>query len=108
MFLQNRQFSDTDTLLEVLFDLELGTPSPELAACYTRAESDLAGNAEFQNALLSLPDEEDRLEEVDEAKRDLVAEMLQQKFEGFKVADRKLWGLPAGGTPVLLSAIDLV
>ena len=108
MYLQNRQFADTETLLEVLFDLELGVATPELEACYTAAGKALAGNAEFQEELASLEDEEDRLEEADEAKREVVAESLQEKFAQFKVEDQKLWGLPANGAPVLLSAIDLL
>ena len=108
MFLQNRRFTDTETLLEVLFDLELGVATPELEASYAAAEKALAGNAAFQEALASLEDEEDRLEEADDAKREAVAELLQEKFPQFKVEDLKLWGMPADGTPVLLSSIDLV
>ncbi len=108
MFLQNRRFADTETLLEVLFDLELGVATPELQTAYEHAQRALAGNAEFQKALAALEDEEDRMEEADDAKREVVAELLQEKFPQFKVENRQLLGLPAAGEPVLLSSIDLV
>ena len=108
MFLQNRRFADTETLLEVLFDLELGITTPELQTAYEQAQTALAGNAEFQKALAALEDEEDRMEEADDAKREVVAELLGEKFSQFKVENRQLFGLPAAGEPVLLCSIDLV
>ncbi len=108
MYVQNRVFSDTETLLEVLFDLELGVATPELEALYKSAGETLAGDAGHQTALAALTDEEDRLEAADETRREVVAALLQDTFSDFKVEDRKLWGLNAAGTPVLLAAIDLV
>ncbi len=108
MFIKNQTFSDRDTLLETLFDFELGKHSPALQKMVHAIDEALHTDAEYQEELQSLTEEEDREEFADEVRREFGANMLQEQFSGFEVKDRKWYGVNAAGESVLLAEMDLV
>lgn len=108
MFIKNQTFSDRDTLLETLFDFELGAHSAELQKMVFAIDEALRTDTEYQEELQSLTDEEDRDEFADEVRREFLANMLQEQFRSFEVKDRKWYGADAAGEKILLAEMDLV
>ncbi len=108
MFIQNQTFSDRETLLEILFDFELGIPAEVIVKMKAAIESVLQDDADYQQELQALPDAEDREEFADEVKREFLANMLGEKFASFAVQDRKWYGVEAGGEKTFLGEVDLV
>ncbi len=108
MFIQNQTFSDRETLLEILFDFELGVPAEAIVKMKAAIDAVLADDADYQQELQDMPDPEDREEFADEVKREFLANMLGEKFDSFVVKDRKWYGVEAGGEQTFLGEVDLV
>lgn len=108
MFIQNQTFSDRETLLEVLFDFELGEHTEVIQKMKSAIETVLQGDAEYQEELRKLTEEEDREEFADEVKREFLVNMLGEKFNHFEVRDRKWYGLGEESERTLLGEVDLV
>lgn len=106
MFIKNRTFKDEDTLLEVLFDFELGNPTGIIQQKRETIEADLKDNKAYHDYIASLTDEEDRLEVATEERYIRLAESLMEDYESFRVADRKLYGISQNKQD-LLYEIDL-
>jgi hypothetical protein len=107
MFIKNQSFKDEETLMEVLFDFDLGDASPVIAALQQDVEQDLDQNDAFKTYRASLTDEEDILE-LDADERNIrLAEKLMMAYASFTVEDKKLYGLSENGERTLLYTVDL-
>lgn len=108
MYIQNQTFSDRETLLEILFDFELGIPAEAIVKMKSAIDAVLAEDTDFQQELQAMTDAEDREEFADEVKREFLANMLGEKFDAFMVKDRKWYGVEAAGEQTFLGEVDLV
>lgn len=107
MFIKNRVFKDDeDTLLEVLFDFDLGEPTAIITAKRAEIEADLKDNTALRDYLATIPDEEERLEVATDERAIRLAESLMADYSSFQVQDRKLFGI-APGRKDLLYEINL-
>ena len=106
MYVKNQLFKDTDTLLEVLFDFEIGDPSPLMQSIITEVDTAQQNNKELNEYAATLP-EEDGLELLDDWKRERVVHMLTNAYTSFKVQDAKLYG-KNDSTEDMLYSIDLI
>lgn len=106
MFIKNQTFKDEETLLEILFDFDLGKPTPIITEKRKQIEEDLKDNQALRDYLASLEDEEERLEVATEERYIRLAEYLMQDFDRFKVEKGKLYGLK-GDAQTLLSEMDI-
>ena len=106
MFIRNQTIKDGDTLLEVLFDFDLGTPAAIITARRNTIEEDLKDNTALRDFLAKIEDEEERLEVATEERAIRLVEALMEDYESFQVADRKLYGI-AKDKKDLLYSIDL-
>lgn len=106
MFIKNRTFRDGDTLVETLFDFDLGTPSPVIVEKRRQIEEDLQGNQALKDYIASLTDEEEKLEVATEERYIRLAESLMDDFTSFQVAEQKLYGVK-DNERTLLFAFDL-
>lgn len=106
MFIKNQTFKDEDTLLEVLFDFDLGTPTTVVTEAREQIERDLKDNQAYQDYYTSLTDEEDRMELATEERYIRLAEALMEQFDTFAVDRQQLFGVK-GGAKTLLFEMDL-
>jgi hypothetical protein len=106
MFIKNQTFNDEETLLEILFDFELGTATEIIKEKQQQVEEDLKENKAYHDYIATLSDEEDRLEVETEERNIRVAEYLMEDFESFKVEKGRLYGVK-GKEQTLLSEIDI-
>lgn len=106
MYIKNQQFKDTDTLMEVLFDFEIGDPSAKMQAVITEVENAQAENEELKAQAATL-EEEDALELLDDWKRERVIHIILNNYSSFKVHDAKLYGKNDSSEDLLYS-IDLI
>ncbi len=93
MFVKNQTFQDEETLLEVLFDFELGTITELIREKRRQIEEDLKDNKTYHDYIATLTDEEDRLEVATEERNIRLAESLMEDFGSFKIEKGKLYGL---------------
>lgn len=101
MFIKNQTFKDEDTLLEVLFDFDLGTPTAVVTEARDQIEKDLAENKAYQDYYASLTDEEDRLELATEERYIRLAEALMDQYDTFVVERQHLFGVRDGERTLL-------
>ncbi len=106
MYIKNQQFKDTDTLLEVLFDFEIGDPSAKMQAIIKEVDNAATDNEELK-AQAATMEEEDALELLDDWKRERVIHILFNNYSSFKVFDAKLYG-KNDSSEYLLYSIDLI
>lgn len=106
MFIKNQTFKDEDTLLEVLFDFDLGQPTAVITALRAQIEQELKDNSAYQEYYASLTDEEDQLELATEERYIRLAEALMERFPTFVVEKQQLFG-EKGGERTLLFGMDL-
>ncbi len=106
MYIKNQQFKDADTLMEVLFDFEIGDPSAKMHAVITEVENAQAENEELK-AQAATMEEEDALELLDDWKRERIIHILLNSYSSFKVHDAKLYG-KIDSFEDLLYSIDLI
>jgi hypothetical protein len=105
MYIKSQTFNDEDTLMEMLFDFALGDPAPLVTELKSSIEKDLQENETYQQYRLTL-EEEDRLELEAEERYIRLAEALMERFESFKTAKQKLYGIKQG-QETLLYEIDM-
>ena len=106
MFIPNQKFSDETTLMEMLFDFGLGTPSPLVEGMVAGINNDLKENIAYQEYYKSLQEEDDRTELYTEERDMRLAEILMEKFTSFAVKDARLYGVK-DNKEELLYTIDL-
>jgi len=106
MYIKNQQFKDADTLMEILFDFEIGEPSVKMQAIITEVDNAQAENGELKEQAATM-DEEDALELMDDWKRERVIHILFNSYSSFKVHDAKLYG-KSDTCEDLLYSIDLI
>jgi hypothetical protein len=106
MFIKNQVFKDEDTLLEMLFDFNLGDASELVSGMYATIDKELEENTAYTTYRDSLQDEEDRMELFAEERDLRLAEQLMEMFDSFQVLDRKLFGIK-DKEKTLLYEIDL-
>lgn len=90
MYIQNQEFSDSQTLIDMLFDFELGNASPWLQTLKTEIDAAVTANQAFTEFVATLTDEEERMEVQDEERRLQLAALLQEQFTGFEVKNNTL------------------
>ena len=90
MYIQNQEFSDSETLIDMLFDFELGNASPWLQTLKTEIDSAVSANQAFTEFVATLTDEEERMEVQDEERRLQLAALLQEQFTAFEVKNNTL------------------
>ncbi|HEY1030301.1 MAG TPA: hypothetical protein VGD89_00895 [Flavipsychrobacter sp.] len=106
MYVKNQKFKDEDTLYEVLFDFEIGMPSPYMQGIADNIAKGIDETEEIMNHLNQMQDEEERLELYDDIKRERIVKTLQHNFDSFEVKNAGFYGL-SGKEAVLLYKIDL-
>lgn len=106
MYIKNQQFKDADTLMEVLFDFEIGDPSAKMQAIIKEVEIAQAENKELNEQAATM-EEEDALELMDDWKRERVIHISFNSYSSFKVHDAKLYGKNDSSEDLLYS-IDLI
>lgn len=107
MFIQNQTFKDEDTLLEAMFDFDIGDKSAYTLALIADIDKGLQENEEYIKYRDSLTDEDDKAELYIEERDLRLAELLMQRFDSFQVQSAKLYGLK-GSERELLYEIDMV
>jgi len=107
MFIKNQEFKDEDTLLEAMFDFDIGTKSAYVQAEIEKIDEELSGNSEYQKYKDSLSDEDDKAELYIEERDLRLAEVFMQRFENFIIDSAKLYGIKDGARE-LLYEIDMV
>ena len=90
MYIQNQEFSDSETLIDMLFDFELGNASPWLQTLKTEIDAAVSANQAFTEFVANLTDEEERMEVQDEERRLQLAALLQEQFTAFVVKNNTL------------------
>jgi len=90
MYIQNQEFSDSETLIDMLFDFELGNASPWLQTLKTEIDAAVSANQAFTEFVATLTDEEERMEVQDEERRLQLAALLQEQFTIFEVKNNTL------------------
>ena len=90
MYIQNQEFSDSETLIDMLFDFELGNASPWLQTLKTEIDVAVSANQAFTEFVATLTDEEERMEVQDEERRLQLAALLQEQFTAFEVKNNTL------------------
>ena len=90
MYIQNQEFSDSETLIDMLFDFELGNASPWLQTLKTEIDEAVSANQAFTEFVATLTDEEERMEVQDEERRLQLAALLQDQFTVFEVKNNTL------------------
>jgi septal ring factor EnvC (AmiA/AmiB activator) len=90
MYIQNQEFSDSETLIDMLFDFELGKASPWLQTLKTEIDAAVSANQAFTEFVATLTDEEERMEVQDEERRLQLAALLQEQFTAFEVKNNTL------------------
>lgn len=90
MYIQNQEFSDSETLIDMLFDFELGNASPWLQNLKTEIDTAVSANQAFTEFVATLTDEEERMEVQDEERRLQLAALLQEQFTAFEVKNNTL------------------
>jgi hypothetical protein len=90
MYIQNQEFSDSETLIDMLFDFELGNASPWLQTLKTEIDAAVSANQAFTEFVATLTDEEERMEVQDEERRLQLAALLQEQFTAFEVKNNTL------------------
>jgi septal ring factor EnvC (AmiA/AmiB activator) len=90
MYIQNQEFSDSETLIDMLFDFELGNASPWLQTLKTEIDAAVSANQAFTEFVATLTDEEERMEVQDEERRLQLAALLQEQFTAFVVKNNTL------------------
>ncbi|MBS1772274.1 MAG: hypothetical protein JST82_05395 [Bacteroidetes bacterium] len=105
MYVKNQQFNDEDTLFEVLFDFEIGEPSPYMQGIVTNVTKAMDADTALSQHLQTM-EEEDRLELYDDIKREQIVNILRQSFQGFAVNNACFYGISAQ-EKLLLYSIDL-
>lgn len=106
MFIRNQTFKDEETLLEILFDFDLGTPTEIINQKRLEIEEDLKENTAYHDYIASLTDEEEKLEVATEERYIRLAESLMEDYDSFKTEQGKLYGLK-GNSPTLLSELPV-
>jgi|GEM_PF-686432 len=106
MYIKNQEFKDTDTLLEVLFDFEIGDPSIKMQAFIAEVDAALQNNKELNDQAAAM-DEEEGMELLDDWKRERVIHILTNNYTSFKVHSAKLYGINESIEDLLYS-IDLI
>lgn len=91
MYIQNQEFSDSETLIDMLFDFELGNASPWLQNLKTEIDAAVSANQAFTEFVATLTDEEERMEVQDEERRLQLAALLQEQFTAFEVKNNTLF-----------------
>ena len=107
MFIKNNIFYDEDTLLEAMFDFNIGNVSPYIKAEIEKIDNDLKANDAYQQYVATLSDEDDRAELYIEERDLRLAEVLMNRFEQFVIERAKLFGVK-DGKRTLLYEIDMV
>lgn len=107
MFIKNQTFTDEDTLLEVMFDFDIGERSAYTQALIGEIDKELSENEEYIKYRNSLTDEDDKAELYIEERDLRLAEIFMQRFDSFQVQSAKLYGLK-GTDKELLYEIDMV
>ncbi len=90
MYIQNQEFSDSETLIDMLFDFELGNASPWLQTLKTEIDAAVSANQAFTEFVATLTDEEERMEVQDEERRLQLAALLQEQYTAFEVKNNTL------------------
>lgn len=90
MYIQNQEFSDSETLIDMLFDFELGNASLWLQTLKTEIDAAVSANQAFTEFVATLTDEEERMEVQDEERRLQLAALLQEQFTAFEVKNNTL------------------
>ena len=106
MYIKNQTFSDEDTLLEMLFDFEIGEASDFMKAVLLDVNSRIDADKELAEHIKTL-EEEEGLELHKDIQLEQLAKSLQQSFSSFSVYKAGLYGHKANDEKVLLYQIDL-
>ena len=107
MFIKNQTFTDEDTLLEAMFDFDIGEKSPYTLAQIAEIDKELSENEEYQKYRDSLTDEDDKAELYIEERDLRLAEIFMEHFGSFVIDMCKLYGVKDGHRE-LLYEIDMV
>jgi hypothetical protein len=107
MFIKNQSFNDEETLLDAMFDFNIGTVSAYTQALVDEINAQLAASKEYQEYLRTLTDEDDKVELYQEERDLRLAEKFLERFDSFAIDKAQLFGIKDGNRE-LLYEIDMV
>lgn len=107
MFIKNQSFKDEETLLDAMFDFNIGTTSEYTNQLIAEIDKQLEEHEEYKTYRDSLPDEDDKVELYTEERDLRLAEMFMERFDSFLIKDAKLYGVKDAEKTVLYT-IDMV
>jgi hypothetical protein len=106
MYIKPAEFNDEETLLEYLFDFEIGTPSTLILELKEHVSARMKTDENYLNYMNSLSDQEEKMEVEDDEKRYQLAVLLLSQFDGFIANKTGLYGKKDSGNTLLYS-IDI-
>ncbi|MBL7718219.1 MAG: hypothetical protein JNL72_05225 [Flavipsychrobacter sp.] len=107
MFIKNQTFSDEDTLLEAMFDFDIGRKSPLVQELVSAINQELEEHEEYKKYRDSLTDEDDKAELYIEERDLRLAEIFLQRYDSFVIHSARLYGVKDDARD-LLYEIDMV
>ncbi|OSZ78413.1 hypothetical protein CAP35_09195 [Chitinophagaceae bacterium IBVUCB1] len=105
MYIKQQKFSDEETLYEVLYDFEIGTPYTYVTNLHAEINQILQNNKEIQEYISSIDAEEADVF-IDDWKRSQVAKVLLANFDTFIVTKNTFSGIN-GNSETQFYIIDL-
>lgn len=93
MYIQQQHFNDIDTLIEQLFDFEMGFASPFLLPLIQEIKDSYLNNSIAQKTKSEITDLEEAMEWEDDFLREKLANLLLSKFSKFIVEKKSLYGV---------------
>ena len=106
MYIQNQAFSNEETLIEQLFDFEIGEATAAVKSMIGSIHTDVLNDTAFQEYRSSLTDEEEIMELDDDERRLRLAEQLMKMYDSFLVEKNQLFGVKDDKN-TLLYTVDL-
>lgn len=104
MFIRNNSFSDFDTLLETIYDFDLGEHEAILKAVIDTVNNDIETNKELQDHIKGI-DREDALELVDDIRLEQVAKRLATMYDSFEIYSACFYGIKSNEKELLSELI---
>ncbi|MEZ5016502.1 MAG: hypothetical protein R2800_05565 [Flavipsychrobacter sp.] len=92
MFIRNNSFSDFETLLEAIYDFDLGEHELKFKSIIESVSNDIDTNAEIQEYVKGM-DAEDGLELLDDIRLEQVAKRLEAMYDSFEIYSACFYGI---------------
>lgn len=106
MYIRNRSFSDEDTLLEAVFDFDLGNHANTYQEILDRVAQEVKNNEDLKEQVKKM-EEEDGMELVEDTRLQRLSEELRSTYDSFEIYSACFYGIK-NGERIKLSEVELV